>query len=791
MDYVMMMEATSSDDSPTPGFMLTEIAKRTLSSYPACEQIEQFLLSRITKSNHNIKFKCLLIIKHVCRTGRLEFKRDLSRNVGPIKECLQFRGPPDPLRGDEIYKRVRELAKETVEAIFDSQMPVATSAVAASGRIQGIEGGSAPPERGDLGRRSPSAIDSAMNRIKEQFQAQQDSQFVSMGPGGGLPPPHGGGSYLPSSGGGGGSSGFGNPNFEDARYATKSTMEIMQSGLDMAAAALKFDPHGKFGESGGSGYGGGNSFSQGPGGQGQGGYNYASNRGPGAINGAYHSEVGAGSSLPGGNGKPWPEHMQPKLVPEGANPSPSSPQRVLGEGRAGKAKADGSYEHSTVVALCEASGLKAVPDPDKFKQFLIDAATLSPELVGCSLLDQLNEDAWQCRAKALQVVAGLGGSSGCEAHRRWWAGDAETVEDLQALAAGDPKGNVRSHAQKALMALKIDTSSLISTAGTSSGPASSQTNIKGSGSGSAGGADLLEGFGGSAEQEKAPSQAALTDIFGDAASNSAPSKSNTGSGSMSLLEEMGNIPAVPVTTGQGESGGLVGIIDTSQSPQHSPPPVPMNTAATAQSDTSDLLFQGMSMNGTGAAISSVAGGGARSGGSIDLLGALEGKSDTISPLSTSTTAATGTDVAVYSSNAGSDLLGKVGGTPTATTSSGGSTTAAKAGHGGSGFGFISNNISSSGGMLSASVSSLGSADPVDNLLGGKLPPENTNANTMANLTLQPTPVSTDMVGGSGSMNTMRYFQGMQSTDPAHPSRQKPKQEPRKDVRDLLGDGFTM
>ena len=127
----MMMEATSSDDSPTPGFMLTDIAKQTLSSYPACEQIEQFLLSRITKTNHNIKFKCLTIIKHVCRAGRLEFKRDLSRNVGPVKECLQFRGPPDPLRGDEIYKRVRDLAKETVDAIFDSQMPVATSAVAA------------------------------------------------------------------------------------------------------------------------------------------------------------------------------------------------------------------------------------------------------------------------------------------------------------------------------------------------------------------------------------------------------------------------------------------------------------------------------------------------------------------------------------------------------------------------------------------------------------------------------------------------------------------------------------
>ena len=82
-----------------------------------------------------------MFLQHVCRNGRPEFKKDIGRNLEPIKECLQFKGPPDPLRGDEIYKRVRDLAKETLEAIFDSQAPVVTSSVAASNRIQGIGGG--------------------------------------------------------------------------------------------------------------------------------------------------------------------------------------------------------------------------------------------------------------------------------------------------------------------------------------------------------------------------------------------------------------------------------------------------------------------------------------------------------------------------------------------------------------------------------------------------------------------------------------------------------------------------
>jgi hypothetical protein len=136
MDRGMLNDATSSDDSPIAGYLLQEIAKQTLGSYPACQQLEEFVVKRLEKDNHNIKYKTLLIIKHVCRSGRAEFKKDMGRFVGPIKDCLQFKGVPDPLRGDEPYKRVRDLAKDTLEAIFDSQMPVTTSHVTAQGRIQ-------------------------------------------------------------------------------------------------------------------------------------------------------------------------------------------------------------------------------------------------------------------------------------------------------------------------------------------------------------------------------------------------------------------------------------------------------------------------------------------------------------------------------------------------------------------------------------------------------------------------------------------------------------------------------
>lgn len=53
----------------------------SLISHEACKELEDYLLARLRKGNASAKHKCLQIMKHVCRAGRADFKRDLQRQA--------------------------------------------------------------------------------------------------------------------------------------------------------------------------------------------------------------------------------------------------------------------------------------------------------------------------------------------------------------------------------------------------------------------------------------------------------------------------------------------------------------------------------------------------------------------------------------------------------------------------------------------------------------------------------------------------------------------------------------
>ena len=124
MDRSLLARATDGSDAPTPGFLYVDIAKNASSSPNACSEVATYLTRRLaSKNNHNIKFKCLKVISKVSESPvtRGQFKRAVAQDpsaVAAIKEALQFRGPPDPARGDEIYARVRSAAKEALDAIY-------------------------------------------------------------------------------------------------------------------------------------------------------------------------------------------------------------------------------------------------------------------------------------------------------------------------------------------------------------------------------------------------------------------------------------------------------------------------------------------------------------------------------------------------------------------------------------------------------------------------------------------------------------------------------------------------
>ena len=105
----MLKDATSSDANPTPGYLLNTICRTTISSYQACTELQEFLLTRLKSNNGNTKYKCLTIIKvrklntpnrtilfiyvhilqHVCRSGRADFKNEMTKKVDPIRDCLR------------------------------------------------------------------------------------------------------------------------------------------------------------------------------------------------------------------------------------------------------------------------------------------------------------------------------------------------------------------------------------------------------------------------------------------------------------------------------------------------------------------------------------------------------------------------------------------------------------------------------------------------------------------------------------------------------------------------------
>jgi hypothetical protein len=63
-------------------------------------------------------------------------------------ELVHFRGEPDPFKGDAPNARVREFAKEVLEALFNSNPAPSASAsgsLAAQGRIQGFGSDGAGP----------------------------------------------------------------------------------------------------------------------------------------------------------------------------------------------------------------------------------------------------------------------------------------------------------------------------------------------------------------------------------------------------------------------------------------------------------------------------------------------------------------------------------------------------------------------------------------------------------------------------------------------------------------------
>jgi len=413
MDRQLLSRATDNSDAPTPGYMYVDIAKNAAGNPQTTADVAKYLTGRLaSKNNSNVKFKCLKVIAKTATSPYLrgQFKRCLSqdpRAMAAIKDATQFRGPPDPVRGDEPFDKVRKAAKEALDSIYSDTPPPGPSSA----------GGS--------------------------FASSVSTSYGNAAGGGG----YGGG----APGGPRRMEGIGNPMFQDPRLqpesqgigsmsvnnivseATSTVIGMIKDPLARNVSVQISNNQGSMPRPGGSYSGPAGSFNSAPPGrsdlmhQTNGQWTMASNRGPSAVapppnyanDSAYYksrdnsgsgqayswAQANSGNALSSGVGGSWgaaanAHQATPSIT---VNTVPGIGAGV--SGGAGTGVSDGSYERQLVMELCPPGGMKPEPPSDKLAQFARVVSSLNPDLVCPVLLDCLEEgQPWIIRAKGLWVM---------------------------------------------------------------------------------------------------------------------------------------------------------------------------------------------------------------------------------------------------------------------------------------------------------------------------------------------------------------------------------------------------
>jgi len=382
-DRSALARATESTDSPTPGYLYIDIAKSVSVSPIACKDTITYLIRRLqSNKNHNVKFKCLKVITKTAEKCAL-FKREIVCNneaMSAIKNHLNYSGVPDPVRGDEMYNRVRGAAKDCLDMVYSDSKSESMGGSGFSGPSMSMGGN----ERRMEGIGNPMFSDPRQDQSK----------------------------------------GVGNMTVGEVAQTVGETFigmirDPLAKGVEKGMVPARFAPPGS------------KELSDRTGGE----WNMASNRGPNAIdpnrnynsgpnaidpNRNYHKErdgtyyrakdtsafqwaQGGGSvsssAVRGGVGGAW---AQPSVASQARSAAHND---VAPMGNVGAAASDGTYEKNLIQELCPPGGLKAEPPSDKLASFAGSLSSLDPDLICPALLDCLEDgQPWMMKAKALCVM---------------------------------------------------------------------------------------------------------------------------------------------------------------------------------------------------------------------------------------------------------------------------------------------------------------------------------------------------------------------------------------------------
>ncbi|KAA6426541.1 MAG: VHS domain-containing protein [Trebouxia sp. A1-2] len=394
-------EATSAKDDVAPMYLLDEIAQLANGGGETAQGLADATIKRLG----NRSPVALRLIKHVSNKGASEYRRAICKQAKEIRELTHYKGDPDPFKGDVLNQKVRDAAKETLDAIFqatdtnyssNSTKPTLTNRIQGFGSTNSSEPAqSSTSSRGNLGNYSGGFSSSSNNNNS-------------------------------SNGGGGGMVGFGNPRFDSSSSNNSSGNSSGVNKWLPASVANKLDSLSMLPKD----RAGGLRF--------EGNHGYSSGEDSPQRHSSSHTYTHP--NLP----------QDPQRAPLTSTPTyGQSYSQASPSGRSGD-------EAHLVDDMCTPGGLRAQPDREDLRLFVENAASLNGTTVAELLQAKMERGSWQEVLRALcavEAVVSQGSSAACGEIAVHFQANADVVRG----AMKSPQASVRQCAMRVFKLLGGDT----------------------------------------------------------------------------------------------------------------------------------------------------------------------------------------------------------------------------------------------------------------------------------------------------------------------------------------------
>lgn len=300
--------------------------------------------------------QALRLIKFASGRAGADFKRDIQRHSGTIRGLFHYKGQPDPLKGDAPNKAVRDMAHETVQAMFSTEAPASGGPAAYSHRkMEGFGStGSRDPgmDSGRGGAGFTGMITAGMKELETAVMAKGGLKDMV--------------------------------NSAVGQYTGRGTRKsFLSDENDRGSFRPPRENEGSYGAGGGESWrsGGGGGYSGG--GSGYGGEYGRSNGDYGRSNGSF------------GRGGPADVWTNDRADGDGGDDDVSG---VRGEiETTTSAAAAGSEEERLVEGITAPGGVRPAPTREALQAFMNSAATLDGRAIAGSLEGKLRSQRWQVR----------------------------------------------------------------------------------------------------------------------------------------------------------------------------------------------------------------------------------------------------------------------------------------------------------------------------------------------------------------------------------------------------------